>query len=118
MLTERDLEKLKFLERPNKKKPTWGNLKLYRKGEIEKISYGRHKDDDGLEEVKREKEVNRLQKRIEREAKKRKKEEKPRPYVAKKRHKHVFGEKEYLEDDDKWRETCTECGFESIWEEL
>ena len=119
LLTDADFEGLPFLLRPNPTRGSFANMKLYRLCEVKRVADGRWGGEEGVEEEKRRREKERMDREVEKRKRNRveiDKERRVRAYrvdLGDKGHRHT-----YVDDKKTGKQRCKECGFTLAYEEL
>lgn len=124
LLSDADLTNLKFLLRPNPTKGSFANMKLYRKADVLAVVDRRYGSEMAMEEEKRRREVERIEKEVVKRRKGRlaiEKEKRVREWrmekeVEGKGHKHTYVDVAIKGGGKK--QQCSSCGFTLEFEEL
>eukprot|EP00053_Salpingoeca_punica_P015932 m.148337 g.148337 ORF g.148337 m.148337 type:complete len:393 (-) comp16834_c3_seq27:3099-4277(-) len=128
LLKDMDLEDpdtgLKYIEKTNPQHPTWGTMKLYLRCQVEKRAEERWGGHDGLDkEILRRFEANK-EKKAKQHTKKMQKLRRSTItstwWHKDTQHTHVYppGEEVHNPETDEWTKTCSECGFEVVFEKM
>ena len=125
LLTETDLDAsfggLRCIEKKNPQNERWGMMKLYLRGQVEKICFDRYGGEQGLDEeiVRRSKEklVNQEKKQKRKVAQMRKETLTSLWRKPDKAHEHHFGPEE-AKDGGLFVKRCEECDFEVEFEKM
>ena len=119
LLTDADFVSLPFLLRPNPTKGSFANMKLYRLCEVRRVSDARWGGEAQVEEEKRRREKERMDREVDKRKRGRieiDKERRVREYrhdVVDKGHRHAF-----VDVKKTGKQKCKECGFTLEYEEL
>ena len=120
LLTDAELQALPFLLKPNPTRGSFANMKLYRLSDVLPLCEVRWGSAAGVEEEKKRREVERLQKEVEKRKKTRReldKERRLREYRVDQQkergHRHTFAD-----DARTGKQKCTGCGFSVDFEEI
>lgn len=118
LLSDGDLASLPFISKPNPRKQSWGDMKLFLRSQVEAKSFEKYGDAAGLAAAKHKREVTRIERRLAANKRQRKKEAPARPYVPPPVHEHTFRRVEKAQPGGLLTEHCAECGLERTFEEF
>ena len=110
---------LRYVTAPNPHSTFGGIMKLYMQGQVYERACMVHGGDEGIDEVLKQKTINRetaMQRRLDKklsELRKNSKQRKPKEV-----HVHEYGVESYDSDDDEYSHTCLSCGYSEKYEKM
>jgi DNA repair protein len=131
LVTDGDLDTLKYIERKNPRNDSWGMMKLYFTRQVEQLSSKKFKSKEVLNAEREKRQIDALNKQVQQSQKKRKQQRKEeevewkaakmaKTLMEQSQHEHEYDEqaKQYREEDNMWTNKCTKCDFVQEWEEF